>query len=153
MMTLEKEDDAFDPVDRPKHYVDLRYFFEPIDICELYNFNVGNAIKYILRAGHKEGNDELTDLKKALWYMEREGETAWRISEARPTGPRGYPTYLDFAAILVYASHSSVLMELLNIGGDLATPLKDIGTYSRSSFSRVKAALRRRIEDIEKGDR
>lgn len=57
-------------VDHPSHYQGKR--FEVIDIIEDYDlgFNLGNAIKYILRAGHK---DEYTqDLKKAIWYLERE---------------------------------------------------------------------------------
>ena len=34
------------------------------------NFNIGNVIKYITRAKHK--GTELQDLKKALWYLQRE---------------------------------------------------------------------------------
>ena len=34
--------------------------------------NRRNAVKYIWRAGLKEGADELTDLKKAAWYVNRE---------------------------------------------------------------------------------
>lgn len=43
-----------------------------IDICKLYNlnFNRGNVLKYVCRAGKKE--DELKDLKKALTYIQRE---------------------------------------------------------------------------------
>lgn len=147
-----KEEDISDPVNHPKHYAELRHSFEPIDICEFYNFNVGNAIKYILRAGKKEGNDELTDLKKALWYMEREWKVVSQTSEAHAPDVRGYSTYQGLAAILVYAAHDLILMELLN-EGDLATSLIAVGTYTRGSFSRAKAALRRRIEEIEKGDR
>lgn len=51
---------------------------EAIDICELFTFNRGNAIKYLLRAGIKTEKGysvpekELEDLKKAKWYIERE---------------------------------------------------------------------------------
>lgn len=51
---------------------------EAIDICELFAFNRGNAIKYLLRAGVKTEKGysvpekELEDLKKAKWYIERE---------------------------------------------------------------------------------
>ena len=34
------------------------------------NFNIGNVIKYVTRAKHK--NNELEDLKKSLWYLQRE---------------------------------------------------------------------------------
>jgi len=46
----------------------------PIDIIEMYdlNFSLGNVIKYVLRAGKKEGESDLDDLNKALWYLQRE---------------------------------------------------------------------------------
>jgi hypothetical protein len=48
--------------------------YDVIDICKDYdlNFNRGNIIKYVARAGKK--SDELQDLKKALDYLQREIE-------------------------------------------------------------------------------
>lgn len=45
-----------------------------IDFCKLYelNFNRGNVIKYISRAGKKD--NELQDLRKAMEYLNREIE-------------------------------------------------------------------------------
>tara|TARA_R110000850_G_scaffold190244_1_gene316079 strand:+ start:452 stop:658 length:207 start_codon:yes stop_codon:yes gene_type:complete len=45
-----------------------------IDICKLYdlNFNKGNILKYVCRAGKKDNEPELKDLKKALDYLTRE---------------------------------------------------------------------------------
>jgi hypothetical protein len=57
-------------VDHPSHY--NQYPVECIDIVELMNFNRGNAIKYIWRAGSKNKATEIEDLKKALWYVQRE---------------------------------------------------------------------------------
>lgn len=37
---------------------------------EPVSFNLGNALKYMQRAGTKPGEDEVTDLKKAVWYLE-----------------------------------------------------------------------------------
>ena len=37
-----------------------------------FNFFLGNVVKYVSRAGKKEGNDAVQDLKKAKWYLERE---------------------------------------------------------------------------------
>lgn len=56
-------------IDHPQHY---NQGIEPIDIIESWdlNFSLGNAIKYILRAPYK--NNELEDLEKAKWYLERE---------------------------------------------------------------------------------
>lgn len=36
------------------------------------NFNRGNVIKYVVRAGKKHGEDTLTALRKAQWYLARE---------------------------------------------------------------------------------
>jgi hypothetical protein len=46
--------------------------YDVIDICKDYelNFNRGNIVKYVVRAGKK--NDELKDLRKALDYITRE---------------------------------------------------------------------------------
>jgi len=54
----------------PKHYATDS--IDVIDFCKLYklDFNKGNIIKYICRAGKKD--NELEDLKKALTYLERE---------------------------------------------------------------------------------
>jgi len=46
--------------------------YDIIDVCKDYslNFNRGNVMKYVARAGKKQ--DELGDLLKALDYLERE---------------------------------------------------------------------------------
>ena len=56
-----------DLVDHPEHY--NKYKHEVIELAEKFDFCIGNAIKYLLRAPYK-GN-YLQDLKKALWYLER----------------------------------------------------------------------------------
>jgi hypothetical protein len=60
----------FKSVDHPPHYTQHPSGVECIAIVEHMNFCRGNAIKYIWRAGEK--GDELEDLKKAAWYVERE---------------------------------------------------------------------------------
>lgn len=55
----------------PSHYKQY-HGFEAIDITEQLNFNRGNAVKYILRAGLKKSDEEILDLRKAIWYLERE---------------------------------------------------------------------------------
>lgn len=61
-------------VNHPSHYQGKG--LEAIDVIESFGlgFNLGNAIKYILRAGKKgsEPEDRLNDLKKADWYLSRE---------------------------------------------------------------------------------
>ena len=60
----------FNNVDRPAHYAEGRSF-EPIAVIEDWelNYHLGNALKYISRAGRKI--DAIEDLRKAVWYIER----------------------------------------------------------------------------------
>ncbi|MEV0470742.1 DUF3310 domain-containing protein [Streptomyces prunicolor] len=60
-----------DEVNHPSHYRWLPNGVEVIDITENLNFNLGNVVKYVLRAGHKT-DEPLTDLRKAAWYINRE---------------------------------------------------------------------------------
>lgn len=62
----------YDPVNHPSYYTSHPSGVECISIAEHFNFNIGNAIKYLWRAGLK-GN-ELEDLQKARWYLDREIE-------------------------------------------------------------------------------
>lgn len=57
-------------IDHPAHYNTHPAGIECIDVVEHMNFNRGNAVKYIWRAGQK--GDELEDLQKARWYLDRE---------------------------------------------------------------------------------
>jgi hypothetical protein len=60
-----------DPVNHPDHYRSHPSGVECISITEHMNFNLGNAMKYIWRAGLKD-SDPTQDLQKARWYVERE---------------------------------------------------------------------------------
>lgn len=50
--------------------------YEAIKVIEAWNlgFHLGNTVKYISRAGKKDGNSATQDLKKALFYLNREIE-------------------------------------------------------------------------------
>ena len=67
------EESKYDPVSRPDHYTAGRKY-EPKDVIRDWNlnFNLGNAVKYISRAGRK--NDLIEDLKKARQYLDFEIE-------------------------------------------------------------------------------
>jgi hypothetical protein len=59
-------------IHHPAHYGgDTTY--ETIKVIEAWGlgFHLGNSVKYISRAGRKNPEDELTDLKKARWYLDR----------------------------------------------------------------------------------
>ena len=53
----------------PTHY--RKQLIQPIEIIDAYglDFKRGNALKYLLRAGSKPGEDKSDDLRKAIWYL------------------------------------------------------------------------------------
>lgn len=65
-------------VSHPSHYTWLKEKcgIEVIDITRHMDFNLGNVIKYVLRAGHKSESSysnaekEIEDLRKAVWYLQ-----------------------------------------------------------------------------------
>jgi len=59
-----------DLVNHPPHYTGHPSGVECITITEHMGFNLGNAVKYVWRADLK--GDALEDLRKAVWYVERE---------------------------------------------------------------------------------
>lgn len=63
-----------DAVDHPSHYGGADNPYEAIKVIEAWglNFNIGNVVKYLSRAGKKD--DILQDLRKASWYLNREIE-------------------------------------------------------------------------------
>lgn len=75
-------------IDHPKHYNQHPAGIECIDVVEAFNFSLGNAIKYIWRAGLKPGTSAREDLEKAEWYIQRELE---RIEREVANGDTGDP--------------------------------------------------------------
>jgi len=59
-----------DAVNHPPHYTSHPSGIEAIQVTEHMGFCLGNAMKYIWRADLK--NDAIEDLRKAIWYIERE---------------------------------------------------------------------------------
>lgn len=72
-------------VDHPKHYNDHPTGVECIDIIEWMTWNIGTAMKYLWRAGLKPGETAEQDLRKAVWYIERE------IGRLEVTGENNIP--------------------------------------------------------------
>jgi len=58
-----------DNINHPKHYT--RKGLEAIDVIEAWDlgYHLGNVVKYVLRSKYKE--NEIEDLKKARWYIDR----------------------------------------------------------------------------------
>jgi hypothetical protein len=62
-------------INHPDHYGGESNPYEVIKVCEAWDLHkdayIFNVVKYVARAGKKETDKELQDLKKALWYLER----------------------------------------------------------------------------------
>jgi hypothetical protein len=66
-------------VNHPSHYQfgdDKTY--EVVNVCEAWGLDkdayIFNVVKYVARAGKKDTDKELQDMKKALWYLNRKIE-------------------------------------------------------------------------------
>lgn len=64
-------------VEHPKHYR-KETGLEAIEVIEAWdlNFNLGNVVKYVCRAGLKDKSERKEDLEKAIWYLSRELESS-----------------------------------------------------------------------------
>lgn len=62
-----------DSINSPSHYTQASAVIEPIDVLRHAPFDLGNALKYVIRAGHK--GDAVIDLMKARKYLEWSMET------------------------------------------------------------------------------
>jgi len=60
-------------IDHPEHYGGDENPYEAIKVIEAWDldFNLGNTVKYISRAGKKSPDTYKEDLRKAMWYLER----------------------------------------------------------------------------------
>jgi len=91
----------------PNYYKERVPNVECIDVTEHFNFNRGNAIKYIWRAGQKD--DEIIELKKAAWYLRREVE---RLEALQKSKPREYDmSSLDNNRFLILSGLDSLIGE------------------------------------------
>jgi len=63
--------EPYEQIDHPRHYGGADNPYEAIKVIDAWGlgFSLGNAVKYISRAGKKPGTDAVTDLEKAQWYI------------------------------------------------------------------------------------
>ena len=74
-----------DNENHPAHYTDEK--IEDIDFIEdkKLGYHLGNAVKYISRAGKKDPDKYIEDLQKAVWYLQREIKRS-TVQMSIPTG-------------------------------------------------------------------
>ena len=83
-------------VDHPDYYGGEDNPYEAIKVIEAWGlgFSLGNAVKYIIRAGKKDPTKEIEDLKKARWYLDHEIERLERATTPMYTTIiEGSPSY------------------------------------------------------------
>lgn len=85
-------------VDHPQHYGgDTPY--EVIKVIEAWGlgFHLGNAVKYVARAGKKDPASEGEDIDKAIWYLQRYLESEFarlkRENSEAPDAEKTQPSY------------------------------------------------------------
>jgi len=65
-------------VNHPDHYGGKENIYEVVKVCEAWGLDkdayIFNVVKYVARAGKKDTDKELQDMKKALWYLNRKIE-------------------------------------------------------------------------------
>jgi len=66
-----------DKVNHPSHYGGKHNPYEAIKVIDAWclDFALGNAVKYIARAGRKDRMTYAEDLKKAIWYLQ------WKVDQ------------------------------------------------------------------------
>ncbi len=131
-----------DQVNHPKHYTSDPSGIECIDVTRHRNFNIGNAIKYLWRAGLKEDKDrklidkQVEDLNKAVWYLVDEihrlgGRCTVKTDSINTCLPIDNESIID--AVMNYSKVvDGICKTLLSVGGN---------------NDKCRGILRRTIED------
>lgn len=140
-------------VNHPPHYAGVTV--EPIEVAEHYGFLIGNAIKYLWRAGKKEGASEEQDLRKALFYLGR-----WLTGQ--PSGE--LPDYEGFprestveesvrlsAKIVLLANENDYIDTLFGVSEYSGEDATYAGINSRNVVD-LRMQVYNRIKEIEDGN-
>ena len=103
----EKRNMNNDIINHPSHYTDGK--FETIEAIESWRlgYHLGNAVKYISRAGKKSKDTELEDLRKARWYIKRyldyQHQNSESIGAMEYAADKGLDLDLTFAILYLAA--------------------------------------------------
>lgn len=70
--SVKTDEPVNDPVNHPSHYTKGKIEVADFIADQKLNFDRGNAVKYVCRAGSKDPEKEIQDLEKAIWYIKHE---------------------------------------------------------------------------------
>lgn len=109
-----------DKVNHPAHYGGAANVYEAIKVIRAWalGFALGNAVKYIARAGRKPGESALDDLCKARWYLDNEIQTI-DAAAGRP------PAAVHPAAATLMLGMREILCELAYRNAGALAPTTD----------------------------
>jgi hypothetical protein len=88
----DRHDTPVTAVNHPVHYNQHPAGIECIDVIEHMTFPIGNVIKYAWRADYK---NDLEDLEKAKWYLDREIVRRSKLKADEPTTPEKPPLVFE----------------------------------------------------------
>ncbi len=159
---IQKPEGGPEAINHPAHYGgDTPY--EAIKVIEAWGlgFSLGNAVKYISRAGKKAKDKVVEDLKKAAWYLNREIESIEGRKEApkEPAKTAEVAWSSELKSEIDKARREGALAAMKDatdivslVGGEVGT---DLGHNSEKRpqvyLDRIQAKLVFRREEIEKG--
>lgn len=106
-----------DVINHPEHYTQARVTIEPIDVLRFAPFDLGNALKYILRAGHK--GDARTDWEKAKFYLTVADESYRVNPHAYENFYKSYRIFLQKFKRLEYVAEPEDVLPFLDELWDL----------------------------------
>lgn len=118
----------YDPINHPSHYTAHPSGVEAIEITECLSFNLGNALKYAWRCGHKSAAKD--DLLKAAWYLRREANRLESDSYESMNDLR----YQKLNTVIAHESPRTPL-------GMIARMLKGWGTGDREEMVNIAGQL------------
>lgn len=146
-------------VNHPAHYGGAENPYEAIKVIEAWglDFSLGNAVKYISRAGKKAKDKTVEDLKKAAWYLKRAIERL----DGKPEAPKVVEVAWssEIKSDLDKARREGALAAMDDAMGIVAAAQANIDAdLSRASEQRpttyidaIEAKLIRRREELDKG--
>lgn len=148
----------------PDYYKDTPFGLEVIEITKHYDFCIGNALKYIFRAGkkHEQGMKDkekhVDDLKKAVWYLNAEIK---KITEGEPKERRLKNIYLRYKngeeEVFAFLDEFYDYLEDLSLECDLKMTFMYVDGSNRcvaasvKSFKEMKSHMDRLIDGLLAG--
>lgn len=137
-----------DNINHPPHYAGIDVTIECIDLTRHLNFQLGNAVKYLWRAGKKGGKEqEIEDLKKATWYLrdylnhpslasnsEAAAEIAWLCRKSQNTRDDGPNIKANLVATVIL--HGDKIPDVIDILNDRIRMLEECVALKASQDSR-----------------